>query len=51
MDLELDVLLGKSLEHLTGMDKDMIATDDGDRRQKYRHSPKLLAQLSHQAKV
>ncbi|KAL8876172.1 MAG: hypothetical protein Q9192_008912 [Flavoplaca navasiana] len=50
MDLELDILLGKPLGHLSGGEEDLIATDDGDSKQRYSHSPKLLAQLASLAK-
>ncbi|KAI4275141.1 MAG: hypothetical protein LQ337_003434 [Flavoplaca oasis] len=50
MDLELDILLGKPLGCLSGGEEDLIATDDGDSKQEYSHSPKLLAQLSSLAR-
>ena len=46
MDLELTILLGKPLRTLSGGEEDLIATDDGDSKQRYSHSPKLLAQLA-----
>ena len=50
MDLELTILLGKPLGPLSGGEEDLIATNDGDSKQRYSHSPKLLAQLASLAR-